>query len=64
MKAGDIIQGTISKCCNTSVSPINGYNMNGEYISHHYVCNKCKKRTEATKKDMWVITETLKYKTI
>lgn len=62
MKAGDIIQGTLSKCCNTSVSAHNGHEKNGQFIPHHYTCNNCKKITAPYKKDMWVITDKLKYK--
>ncbi len=64
MKAGDIIQGTLSSCCNTSVSSNNGKTENNKIIPHHYTCNNCKKVTEPYKKDMWIITEKLKYKLI
>lgn len=66
MKAGDIIQGTISKCCGTSVSSVYGRTdtKTGDFIPFHYTCNNCKKPTEAIKKDMWVITDKLKYKAL
>lgn len=64
MQTAEIIQGTISKCCGTSVSANNGTMKDGQFIPFHYTCNNCKKETEAVKKDMWVITDKGKYKAL
>lgn len=62
MKAGDIIQGTYSKCCHSSVSSIYGKHLGNKFIPFHWVCNNCKKNTIPYKKDTWLITKKLKYK--
>lgn len=59
------IIGTISNCCQASVSTINGkYLNNGSFKPFHYICNKCGKETTAIKKPMWEITDKGKYKPI
>lgn len=61
----NLVNGTISKCCGTSVSSINGkFNYKGIWEDFHYICNRCRKKTEAIVKPLWILTDKLKYKRI
>ena len=63
MIPGQLINGTISQCCQSSCSTINGhYNFQNKWIDFHYLCNKCKKETKVIIKPMWIIIDKLKYK--
>lgn len=55
------VNGTISSCCETSVSGITG---STKTPYKHYKCNNCGNITEPIIKPMWVITDKGKYKPI
>jgi hypothetical protein len=60
--AGEIVQATISKCCGTSVSFINGKVEGNKVTPRRCYCNNCKQDTEPIKKDYWIITDAGKYR--
>ena len=64
MNAGKFVHGTISRCCNSSVSAHYGSVKDGKWVDFHHTCNKCKKVTAIIKKPMWIITYDGKYKEI
>lgn len=65
MNSGRQIKGTISKCCGISVSTVQGgFNRYGIWEDFHYICNRCRKKTEAIVKPLWILTDNLKYKRI
>ena len=59
-EAGKIVQGTYSKCCNTSVS----FHFDTKKQMRICTCNHCKQETEPVKKDTWTITDEGKYRPI
>jgi hypothetical protein len=66
-RTGLFVEATLSKCCNTSVSSINGSTnaidlLKGANPSHHYICNKCKKETQINKIPYWELTTNNKYR--
>lgn len=61
---GTIITGTLSACCNTSVSLITLKPDDKKHDTAYYICNNCGCETTPNVKDLWQITDKGKYRKI